>query len=699
MNLLKNIIVLMVFLVIASSCKKEVDNLKELENVTTPKNLSAIFDITQDNTGLVTIIPNAEGATEYLVAFGDTIPNLPITFNVNEEITHIYGEGVFNVKITASGITALTTSIEQELNVTFKAPENLVVTINQNAANPSMVSVSATADFATIMDIYFGDVENEEPTHTMPDSVASHTYSEPGEYLIRVLAKSGGAATTEFSDTIIITAASDPVNLPVTFESFTVNYAFTDFGNAVTSVIDNPDASGINTSIRVAQMLKSSGAETWAGSFLTLENPIDFSTNKLFKVKVWSPKVGAVVKLKVENLDNGDISFEVDATTSVSNEWEELSYNFSAINTLDSYQKVVIFFDFGNPGDDAIYYFDDIKLTTTAPGTGIVGTWKIAPEAGSLGVGPTQGDVTWWSIDDAGVIQRACFYDDSYVFGSDGSFSNVLGIDTWIEGWQGGSDACGTPVAPHDGTVAATYIYNAGANTVTLNGIGAYLGIPKAYNGGELTNPGDAPASITYLVEFSENNTVMTLDIHIGTGVGDGWWRFKLIKEGGSVSSPLEGTWQIAPEAGSIGVGPTQGDITWWSIDDAGVTQRACFYNDTYVFGTGGSFSNILGIDTWIEGWQGGSDACGTPVAPHDGSAIATYTYDENAGTVTLDGTGAYLGIPKAYNGGELTSPGDAPASITYLVELSENNTVMTLDIHIGPGVGDGWWRFKMVKN
>ena len=155
-----------------------------------------------------------------------------------------------------------------------------------------------------------------------------------------------------------------------------------------------------------------------------------------------------------------------------------------------------------------------------------------------------------------------------------------------------------------------------------------------------------------------------------------------------------------AAEPGSIGVGPSQGDISWWSIDDAGIIQRDCFYDDTYIFGSDGSFSNVLGTDTWIEEWQGISSAgCGTPVAPHDGIAAATYTFDENASTITLNGTGAYLGIPKAYNGGELTSPGEAPASITDIVEFSDNNTMMTLDIHIGTGTGDGWWRFKMVKN
>jgi len=691
MKFIKNISALIILLMFAASCDKETDNLGVLNNVSAPSNVSAIFDIKQDNSGLVTIIPNADGATGFLITFGDTTAEVPTKYALNEKISHIYKEGVYTVGITATGITGLTAKKEMELNVTFKAPENLVVKIEQSTTNPKLVSVSATADFATIMDITFGDMANEEPVHALPGESVSHTYAEAGDYLITVIAKSAGVETTSFSQTVNITAASDPVNLPINFESFTVNYAFVDFGNAITSVVDNPDPTGANTSARVAKSIKSAGAETWAGTFLTLEYPIDFSTKKLFKVKVWSPKTGAVVKLKVENLTNGDISYEVDATTTVSNQWEELTYDFSDIEMSNEYQKVVIFFDFGNAGDDAIYYFDDIKQATASGGVGVVGVWKVAPEAGSLGVGPNLGDISWWAIDATGVIQRACFYDDTYVFGADGSFKNVLGGETWIEGWQGGSDACGTPVAPHDGSVAATYSYDAGAGKVTLNGTGAYLGIPKAYNGGELTNPADAPESITYDLTFSEDNTRMTVDINIGSG----WWRFILVKDESVIPTPLEGTWQVAPEAGSLGVGPSLGDISWWAIDAAGVTQRACFYDDTYVFGADGSFNNVLGDETWIEGWQGGSDACGTPVAPHDGSVGATYSYDAGASKVTLNGTGAYLGIPKAFNGGELTNPADAPESITYDLTFSEDNTRLTVDINIG----SGWWRFILVKN
>jgi hypothetical protein len=346
-------------LLFAIACETDEDKFYDLGYIQAPGNVNAVFDITQDNTGLVTILPNAEGATKYMIDFGD---GTSTELGTLEKAIHTYTEGVYPVKIAAHGITGLTSEITKQLNVTFKAPENLAVTISKDAANPKVVSVSATATFATIIDIYFGDVENEEPTHVLPGEAAMHTYSAIGDYQIKVIAKSAGAATTEYTETITIEAASDPINLPINFESFTINYAFSDFGGVVSSVTDNPDASGENTSAKVGQSVKTAGAETWGGTILTLENPIDFSVKKSFKVKVWSPKAGAVVKLKIENLSDGNINMEVDATTTVANAWEELSFDFSAVDLNNDYQKVVLFFDFGNVGDDAIYYFDDISL-------------------------------------------------------------------------------------------------------------------------------------------------------------------------------------------------------------------------------------------------------------------------------------------------------------------------------------------------
>ena len=80
-------------------------------------------------------------------------------------------------------------------------------------------------------------------------------------------------------------------------------------------------------------------------------------------MKVWSPAAGITVKFKMENLADANINTERDAVTTVANAWEELTYDFSGIVNSNNYQRVVVFFDFGNAGTGANYYFDDIKLS------------------------------------------------------------------------------------------------------------------------------------------------------------------------------------------------------------------------------------------------------------------------------------------------------------------------------------------------
>ena len=170
---------------------------------------------------------------------------------------------------------------------------------------------------------------------------------------------------------------------------------------------------------------------------------------------------------------------------------------------------------------------------------------------------------------------------------------------------------------------------------------------------------------------------------------------YKLVKDA-LIVSPIDGTWKVAAEAGSLKVGPTSGSGDWWSISDAQVAERACFFDDEYVFSAGGIFNNILGTETWLEKWQGApTDACGAPIAPHDSSISASFVYDDTSNTITLNGTGSYLGIPKANNAGELSDIADTPDSIVYNVTLSNNNTEMEIIVEAGSGV---FWTYKLLK-
>ena len=105
----------------------------------------------------------------------------------------------------------------------------------------------------------------------------------------------------------------------------------------------------------------------------------------------------------------------------------------------------------------------------------------------------------------------------------------------------------GVPVAPHNG-LNPGWEFNEATGEVTLTGLGAYLGLPKAVNAGELPNV-DVPESVTYSVMMAGN--MMTVIIEAGTGV---FWTFELAKEGEHHQEPIFGTWKLAPMPGALRV-------------------------------------------------------------------------------------------------------------------------------------------------
>ena len=266
----------------------------------------------------------------------------------------------------AHTLTGKTTEATQQLTVSFRAPENLEVTAVVDPANNFKVNVTAKALYETLFKVYFGEVANEVPQSFLEGATISHNYTAVGTYTVKVVALSGGAATAEFTKTITIV---DPVLLPITFESPTIDYSFINFGGGDVTIINNPQSNGINTSAKVGKMVKNA-PEVWGGSVITLGEPIDFSANKVFRMKVFSPRVGAKVLLKVENATNGGISFEKEVATTVANAWEDLVFDYNAINTANSYQKVVLIFELGTVGDGSsnfTFLFDDIRLTNQLP--------------------------------------------------------------------------------------------------------------------------------------------------------------------------------------------------------------------------------------------------------------------------------------------------------------------------------------------
>jgi hypothetical protein len=147
----------------------------------------------------------------------------------------------------------------------------------------------------------------------------------------------------------------------------------------------------------------------------------------------------------------------------------------------------------------------------------------------------------------------------------------------------------------------------------------------------------------------------------------------------------IEGKWKVT----ELGVGPAKGSYGYFSLNVSS-GERSCFFDDVYQFNADASFNFLPGTQTYREGWLG--SGCGAPVAPFDGSNAATYTNSGSAITVT--GTGAFIGLPKAINGAEIDNTAAHPGIVTYQA-TSVTTTAMTLDIAVA---GGAWWRYKLAK-
>jgi hypothetical protein len=363
---MKYILTLSILLATLAGCQKEkFEDVSFAANGKAPDSLSVLFEITQDNTGLVTITPNGVGAISYDVYYGHG-STTPVKVAAGKNTTHIYPEGVYNVKLVGYSVNGKMTEMTKQLTVAFRAPENLQVTATIDPANNYKVNVSATALYETNFRVFFGASPNETPVTFLEGQTVSYTYAATGTYNIRVVAQSGGAAT---SQQIVPITIVDPILLPLTFESPTINYNWFNFDGGNVTVINNPQATGINTSSKVARMVKNAG-QPWGGSFLTLSSNIDFSANKIFRMKVFSPRVGAKVLLKVENSANGAINFEKEVLTTVANAWEDMVFDYRTINASQNYNRIVVIFDNGTMGDGSAnftFLMDDIRLVNTLP--------------------------------------------------------------------------------------------------------------------------------------------------------------------------------------------------------------------------------------------------------------------------------------------------------------------------------------------
>lgn len=364
---MKNIFIgtLLVILGILYGCEKDgIDPDTSFINSARVANPGQLIQITDDNSGKVTITPTAEGAVSFIVMFGHgTGDEAQATVRPGHHAVHHYPEGSYTITILSKSLSGEELVSTVPLEVVYRAPENLQVTTMVNAHN---LTVSASADFAASFLVYFGEMAEEDAVPLAHNATISHTYDKAGNYDVRVVALSGGAATSE--QTVQVTIV-DPFGFPITFENPSINYFFGTFGdNQQFSTVANPDPSGINSSENVGQFVR--GVQGWSGTYSPLDYPLDMADGKVIKVMVYNPDpelIGASLNVELEagsSLPNGVAVLKSPLTTS--GEWEELIFDFGTIAEIPSTEKfnqLVLRFNDSSEGPGDIIYVDNFIQT------------------------------------------------------------------------------------------------------------------------------------------------------------------------------------------------------------------------------------------------------------------------------------------------------------------------------------------------
>ena len=168
---------------------------------------------------------------------------------------------------------------------------------------------------------------------------------------------------------------STTTSFPVNFETpanggAAANWSVFENGdNPPLEIITNPDMNG-NTSGMVAKFIAKPDGQSYAGTITQLTIPLTLdASNAIVKMWVWKSKISDV-GIKFENAAGGSTG-EIKVANTKTNEWEELTFDFSGVigdpNNTDI-TGLVVFPDFEVRSSESVTYFDNITLNASSGG-------------------------------------------------------------------------------------------------------------------------------------------------------------------------------------------------------------------------------------------------------------------------------------------------------------------------------------------
>ncbi|MGB3078480.1 MAG: PKD domain-containing protein [Saprospiraceae bacterium] len=327
-------------------------------------------------------------------------------------------------------------------------------------------------------------------------------------------------------------------------------------------------------------------------------------------------------------------SFQVDAAdfkkvtfTNTSQNYETLTWNFgdntatsSEDNPVHSYaaEGVYTVTLTAAKGTDSDIVTRQVTIANTDANLAILAgtgtkTWKllrtVSPGRWPLEVGPIDRSTVWWGLgrDNQDIVNRPCTMNDEFIFGRDGSYTYNSNGDFWTEGGVfDNSNLClatnATNLVGPGGIDQSAFgdgvhTFALGGTTLTVSGLGAFVGLPKIGTDAEVSVP---QLSVTLdIIKLSEGTTdtlILESKYKFGgntSGNDDAYWKVTLVHyDNPGDEPPVVGfKADVAQKTATFTNLSYEATTYHWDFGDGATSSEA---NPVHTYTTSGLFTVVL---------------------------------------------------------------------------------------------------------
>ena len=243
-------------------------------------------------------------------------------------------------------------------------PSSIVIDTQISTDNSGGVVITPSAEGTTL---FYVDKGDESPIDEIKIGGSVENFYDTGDYTISVTAESVTGERISLTKEIYVLSTcipdendnidndAGPLFIDVNDK---YNSLFTNLGGISSSPETNPKHDINNTSCTVEKVSMNSGCSSFAGLLLTFPSDFHISeSSNLFSMSVFSLEKNVEVSV----FFIGSQNYELQQTVENLNQWESLNFDLSPYNG-ETLKRVILYFDKGDPCDDSVYYFDQIKL-------------------------------------------------------------------------------------------------------------------------------------------------------------------------------------------------------------------------------------------------------------------------------------------------------------------------------------------------